>query len=291
MSLEDLGSPEIHSRALPMVGGRMHRIRLALAMFAVALLAIAVGSRLSKDTVHDAASNPLNLFTIKWIPPFAERDITLSPALKAMIQQFVVETIEAHSMGRVHHWDFARRANGGRIALPVTSGNHGIFRDRANDPHFAIDHETHDDKCCVLPDLPSQLGLHLPLMICPSSVSITHPDIADVAQAPRNMTLWAVIEGKVNTHLYEGLDGSSEDDTHQQPVADALPIAGNLRWVPLVSFVYDIKAASTVQHFPIPSRYIHSGLSFGVYALVVHSNWGSPTTCLYNVGIYGVPAN
>ncbi|KAI0737797.1 hypothetical protein C8Q80DRAFT_1067492, partial [Daedaleopsis nitida] len=209
--------------------------------------------------------------------------------LKATIQQFVVETIEAHRTGRLGYWDFARKANGGRIAFQVTSGYHGVFRDRANDPTYTIDHEAHVDRCWTLPPLPSQLGLRLPLVIRPSYVSVTHAsdDLDSVAQAPQNMTLWAIVEGKVNTRLYEALNIASVDDPFMHDEHHAPPIAGNFRWIPLVSFVYDIHTHRAVQSYPIPQRVVDSGLTFGVYALAVYSNWGTATTCLYNVGIYG----
>lgn len=179
-----------------------------------------------------------------------------------------------------------RKVNGGRVALQVTSGYYGLFSARDNHPSIALDDDDEDiSKCWLMPALPSQLGVRLAHVIRPSFVSVEHlpPDLGGrPEQALRNATLWGVVDGKSNAELYEVIVAGHALPDHRAPT-----ISKGLQWALLTSFVYDIHNPNSCQNFTIPPQYTDAGMTFGVFALEVHSNWGDPTTCLYRVGIYG----
>ncbi|KAI9060539.1 hypothetical protein FKP32DRAFT_1536524, partial [Trametes sanguinea] len=180
--------------------------------------------------------------------------------------------------------DFALRANGGRIVLPLTSGQDGFFSSREDDPGIAIDDDVHAGKCWRIHALPSQLGIRLPRMLHPESVTVEHlpSEISlDIGEAPKNLTLWGVVEGKHNKEVYEAFTGMGLHDGHVPP------ISRGLLWVPLASFAYDINRDDPVQHFPVAQFFLDRPISVGVIAVEVSENWGSKSTCLYRVRIHG----
>lgn len=96
------------------------------------------------------------------------------------------------------------------------------------------------------------------------------------------MTLWGVVEGKVNIKLYQTLIVQQ----HSPAKSHVPSITKGLRWAPLASFVYDIQNPRSVQTFPISLRYSNTEMTFSIFALEVHDNWGDPDTCLFKIGIY-----
>ncbi|RDX40102.1 Sad1/UNC-like protein, partial [Lentinus brumalis] len=184
--------------------------------------------------------------------------------------------------------DYALKANGGRVARQLTSGNRGFLASRDDDPSVAIDDDVHAGRCWSFSLLPCQLGIRLPHMLYPSHVTVEHIPkslVADIGQAPRNMTLWGVVDGRGNTEIFERLMVSGLPGSGQQTP----PIARDLLWAPLASFSYDIDDNNPVQTFPVSSPMVGSGMMFGVVAIEVLDNWGSDTTCLYRVRIHGRP--
>ncbi len=210
-------------------------------------------------------------------------DDTLSPALRAAVEEHVLRTMQVRQRGE---WDFACKSNGGRVALQVTSGYHGLFSSRTNDPSVTIGDQLDPAKCWAMPSLPSQLGIRLPYRVRPTHAYVQHPSNihAALTQAPQNMTLWGVVEGNANLALYKTLLPEHTPPEHRAPL-----ITKGHQWAPLTTFVYDIHSPSA-QTFPIAQQYTGVGMTFGVFALEVHSNWGDSTTCLYKVGIYGTPS-
>ncbi|RDX40003.1 hypothetical protein OH76DRAFT_1298763, partial [Lentinus brumalis] len=195
----------------------------------------------------------------------------------------VLQTIASQTRGEQR--DFARKANGGRVALQVTSGYYGLFSPRNNDPAVVIDDDIGVRRCWTMPPLPSQLGIRLSHVIRPSYISMEHVS-ADLpghtSHAPQNATLWGVVDGTVNAELYQTLAPDFPTPERRAP-----SIAKGLQWARLASFVYDIHNSHSIQTFPISPQYVDVGMTFGVFALEIYSNWGNDTTCLYKVGIYG----
>ncbi|EMD36716.1 hypothetical protein CERSUDRAFT_73773 [Gelatoporia subvermispora B] len=199
---------------------------------------------------------------------------TISPALKAEIENLVITTINAYKSDSQGLPDFALSANGGHVARQITSGYQGFFGSRANDPSIAISDDTHAGRCWKVHQLPTQLGIRLPIIIRPSQVSVEHllkENAVDIRQAPKNMTLWGVVDGKSNMEAFKTLMASNHLDRN-------LPtpmLARDLRWAPLASFMYDIHHRNHIQTFPISQDYIDSEITFGIVALEILENWGS----------------
>ncbi|KAI9057513.1 hypothetical protein FKP32DRAFT_1583626, partial [Trametes sanguinea] len=182
--------------------------------------------------------------------------------------------------------DFALRAHGGRIVSTLTSGQDGFFS-REDDPSTAIDDDVHAGKCWRIRSLPSQLGIRLPHMLYPESITIEHlpSEIAiDVGEAPRNITLWGVVEGKHNKEVHAAFTGLGSHNGR------APSISRGLLWVPLASFIYDVHHEDPVQRFPVSQFFLDNPISVGVVAVEVSDNWGSKSTCLYRVRIHGTAA-
>ncbi|TFK83035.1 hypothetical protein K466DRAFT_590062 [Polyporus arcularius HHB13444] len=256
----------------------MQRILLALAFLASVLLAVVALPRDKYEPIFHRFSR----FSSCLCSTSPHLDPILSPDMQASIERYVVQVMTAHAHGER---EFARKANGGRVAFQVTSGYHGLFSTRSNDPSIAIDDHGGAGECWTTPPLPAQLGIRLSHVIRPSFVSVEHfppNDIGRTAQAPQNVTLWGVVDGKVNTELYQTFDAQ-----HPPPDRRAPSIAKGLRWAPLASFVYDINSPRSFQTFPIAQQYVDIGMSFGVFAFEIYSNWGASVTCLHKVGIHG----
>lgn len=253
-----------------------------LGILAVVLLAIAAGSQFSQYQQVSRSLREL-VFSICPTQCGVQPDVTMTPALKA-----VLDTVQARQsllLGGHRHHDFVRKANRGQIAAQVTSVHGGLFAGRNNDAGIALDDVADAKRCWTMPPLPSQLGIRISHLILPLYVSIEHlSEDTAVERAPQNMTLWGVIDGRVNTQLYNNLAAAPPQAAHDRLSPS---IAKDLLWAPLTSFVYDIHGGHSVQTFPISPCYADTGITFGVFALEVHTNWGHSSTCLYKVGIHG----
>ncbi len=249
-----------------------------------ALLAIAMGS-------HLAGSNPqaMSSYVPILFPTPLESTTTLSPALRAAIEEVVYEKIRAHNIASRGLRDYALKANGGRVALQLTSGNRGFLASREDDPSLAIDDDVHAGRCWSFNLLPCQLGIRLPHMLYPSHVTVEHLPkslAVDIGQAPRNMTLWEIVDGRGNSDIFERLSATDLPGYDQRTPT----IARDLLWAPLASFSYNVDDDDPVQTFPVSAPIVGSGMTFGVVAIEILDNWGSDTTCLYRVRIHGSPA-
>ncbi|KAI0355762.1 hypothetical protein OH77DRAFT_1424712 [Trametes cingulata] len=257
------------------------------AALTVLLLAIALIMHLS-NSPHPSLLQSLKSRFTRCADP-VEPSIALTPAVKVAVEELVLSTIRAQQASHRAPPDYALRAHGGRVALPLTSGPRGSFLSpRDDDPGIAIDDDVHAGKCWEIKTLPSQLGIRLARVLRPTHISVEHlpNEVAvNIDQAPRNMTLWGVVEGNRNQEIYASLEGAGLPGYDRR----APLIAQGLLWAPLASFVYDINAGNPVQTFPVLLPVVDSMLSFGVVAVEVLSNWGGSSTCLYRVRIHGDP--
>ena len=219
-----------------------------------------------------------------------ERDaVVLSPSLEAVIRGLVHDTMNSHSTNTHGFHDFARKANGGRIALPITSGYHGVLKwfvpAHGNDPNIVIDDQAYAETCWVVQTLPAQVGIRTSEVIYPTHITVENlvTSTADSGRAPKNIRLWGVVDGKLNQNLFKGLSPPLEYPSF-------LPaFANDFLWAPLASFVYDPNIGGSRQLFPIAEEYRNSGLSFGVFVVEVLDNWGSASTCVSKIMIHGIP--
>ncbi|KAI0363919.1 hypothetical protein BV20DRAFT_1030611 [Pilatotrama ljubarskyi] len=257
------------------------------AALAVLLLAVASAMHLSRS--------PYTAFLLSksirwpWVTSLNGSDVVLPPAMRAAIEEVVLSTVRAQQASRRGRPDYALRAHGGRIAQKLTSGPRGgILSVRDDDPSIAIDDDVHAGKCWAISTLPAQLGIRLARMLRPTHISVEHlpSEIAvDIDRAPKNITLWGVVEGTRNKELFASLEPAVFSGSERRSPT----IAREQLWAPLVSFAYDIHADDPVQTFPVSQYAVHGALSFGVVAVEILGNWGGNTTCLYRVRIHGEP--
>lgn len=100
------------------------------------------------------------------------------------------------------------------------------------------------------------------------------------ARSPQNMTLWGLIAD--NQLALETLPLSAfKHLPHPKP-----PLHPQSRLLRLTDVHYDLGAPHH-QYFPISSAVTKLNLAFQIVLLEITSNWGSDTTCLYHLGIYG----
>ncbi|CDO68111.1 hypothetical protein BN946_scf185044.g19 [Trametes cinnabarina] len=255
-----------------------HRSRISfLTSLAVALLAVSLSLLYIRGfgvpaTLHAVLSLPSSS-RLPWQPTVPVSEYTeLTPAVKAAVEQLVATTIRAHRLAHRGRPDFALRANGGRVISTLTSGQDGFFTSREDDPGVAIDDDVHAGRCWRIHTLPSQLGIRLPRMIYPDSITVEHlpAEVAlDVGEAPQNITLWGVVEGKHNKEVYETFVRMGL----QQDRAPA--ISRGLLWAPLASFRYDVEHEDPVQRFPVSQYFLDNPISVGVVAVEISGNWGN----------------
>ncbi|KAH9831926.1 uncharacterized protein C8Q71DRAFT_714738 [Rhodofomes roseus] len=212
----------------------------------------------------------------------------LTPSLRRAIEDIVTERIRAHAIASRGQHDFALRAAGGRIVPALTTGCTSMFHWSCNGPSVAIDEDVRVGQCWDIRALPAQLGVVLPKIIQPSHVTVEHlpKEInSDIGTAPRNMTLWGIVDGKANIALFEDL---LRDDPGLEALGRRRPhIATDHRYAPLLSFTYDVDGEDAIQTFGISERFRTTQMSFAVFVLEVEDSWGGASTCLYRVRIHG----
>lgn len=267
----------------------MHRgagFPLTFILIAVAFLAFALMLQLPRRGDADLAYYHIRHL----IPRFSrlvDTETALTPHLKKAIEEMVAERVGAHLLSSRGRPDFALRAVGARIAPELTTGCTKTFSWTCgtDDPNIAIDDDVRVGRCWHVQSLPAQLAIVLPAVISPSHVTVEHlpPVVPDISDAPRNMTLWGIVDGRSNRALYE-------DVLHTHPDLHGVEhphIARNHLYAPLTSFTYDIHGEDPVQTFVISEAYAAAQMTFAVFVLELHNNWGGTSTCLYRVRIHG----
>ncbi|OSC96424.1 Sad1/UNC-like protein [Trametes coccinea BRFM310] len=160
-------------------------------------------------------------------------------------------------------------------------------------PEFALQDDMRVGNCWKTDTRNAQLAVVLPQLVYPTHITVDHIPTeiaANVGEAPKNMLVWGVIDGKLNRARYLNLLSSDEPI----PSADgrfAPPHAGGYSYVLLSTFQYDLAAPSHVQTFPVDPRIVKSRMYFGIVVFEIVDNWGSPTTCLYRVRVHGDPVD
>ena len=109
----------------------------------------------------------------------------------------------------------------------------------------------------------------------------------EIASSPKSMALWALLSPMD--------EDKPEHRTSTRPLTDfKIRIYGEVDNFPvssrlfhLLDFRYDVSKQPTKQTFQIPFR-MH--FPTGTVVLEIQSNGGSDTTCIYWIGIYGMPA-
>ncbi|TFY56548.1 hypothetical protein EVJ58_g7574 [Rhodofomes roseus] len=252
-------------------------------LIAVGLLLLAVLLQISQRARDDLLRYQQQIVSLLLpTPNAADPPASLSPALRAAIEDIVKDQIRAHVSASRGQRDFALKAAGARVVPELTTSCTNLFSWDCDGPSIALEDDVRVGKCWNVQSLPAQLAIVLPEIIRPSHVTIEHLPISiapDIGVAPRDLTFWGVVDGKINTAQYEALlDSDSEVEATRgcSPV-----IAKGHLYAPLLSFTYDIDNDDPVQTFALDKRLRDANISFAVFVLEIHGNWGGASTCLY----------
>jgi SUN domain-containing protein 1/2 len=190
------------------------------------------------------------------------------------------------------------RGVGGAVLGLVTGHGYAVGRP----PVTALHHELHLGHCWPFAGAQGQLGVKLAAPVRVDAVSVDHvaKEVAlDMRTAPRDMELWALVEGEENVarvreYLAERARAraAGEDDDDADDEAHPAELPRDALYLRLARFAYDAHAAQNVQTFAVPERVRALGVDTGVVALRVRDNWGHPDfTCVYRVRVHGERAD
>jgi len=193
----------------------------------------------------------------------------------------------------------------GKVVGLITGNGYALGRP----PITALHHDLHTGTCWPFEGSEGQLGVMLVAPTYISEVTIDHiaKEVSfDLRSAPREMELWGLVEGKENVAKMKqwqaekrgrleaarvkakagGIEFVMDNELEEPPYPRTLPHSPP--WIRVASFRYDIHAPNNIQTFPVSQEIRDLGIDFGIVALRVKSNWGSPDyTCLYRLRVHG----
>lgn len=224
--------------------------------------------------------------------------------VSSLIAQLVHSAMSTYSKDNLAKADYALHSGGARVIPSLTSATlevqpktlqrrlYGLIMGTGyavgRSPVTALHHELHNGHCWPFPGQQGQLGVVLARgAVVIDEVSIDHvsKEVAfDLSSAPRDMEVWAMVEGADNL---EKLKALIPDDS--VPYPSTLPTSP--QFIRLANFTYDINAPNYVQTFAVDPDVRALGLDFGIVVLRVLSNWGMDRyTCLYRFRVHGQQA-
>ncbi|KAJ7593266.1 hypothetical protein C8J56DRAFT_494408 [Mycena floridula] len=233
----------------------------------------------------------------------------------ALIGRLVQNSVSLHFKDDLARPDLALLSGGARIIPSLTSATREI-RPRGwgsqalglvtgngyaigRPPITALHHDRQNGNCWPMAGPQGQLGIVLAAPAYISDITIDHvaKELAfDVRSAPRQMEVWAMVEGKVNAEkvkLYneqraakraEALERGETVDVDEYP--KTLPKSP--QYIRIAAFSYNIHSPDNIQTFPVFPEVQEMKLDFGIVVLRVLNNWGQDEyTCLYRMRVHG----
>lgn len=190
----------------------------------------------------------------------------------------------------------------GQLVGLITGNGYAIGRP----PVTALHHELHSGHCWPFAGTEGIFGVALAAPTYISDVTIDHvaKEVAfDMRSAPREMEVWAMVEGRDNVAKvkewqaqkaarreqakadaeFKGIAFTDEVDVEYP---NSLPRSP--QYIRIASFAYNIHAPNNIQTFPVDEEIRNLGVDFGIVVLRVKSNWGMDEfTCLYRLRVHG----
>ncbi|KAL1666920.1 hypothetical protein GGF50DRAFT_87067 [Schizophyllum commune] len=178
------------------------------------------------------------------------------------------------------------------------SGGHGDIVERS--PVIALTPGVQPGQCWAFAAGEGRLGVKLRLPARIDEVTIEHAagSIAyDLRSAPRDMEVWALIDGADNAEKWAAVTAAREaagapaDEGEAAFAAEMARLTHGALYVRIAQFAYDIEAGRYAQSFAVAEDVREQGMDFGIVMLRVLSNWGHPGhTCLYRFRVHGETA-
>lgn len=235
----------------------------------------------------------------------------------SLITHLVDSAVSTYGKDTIARADFALHSGGARIIPSLTSDTFET-RPRSLRAHLvglvtgngyaigkppitALHHELHIGHCWPFAGAEGQLGVVLSAPTYISDISIDHvaKEVAfDMRSAPRQMEVWAMVEGKDNIAKVkewqaekawikqEALERGEEVVEEEEEYPKTLPKSP--LYIRIASFSYNIHAPNNVQTFPVFQDVQDLEVDFGIVVLRIKSNWGQEEfTCLYRMRVHG----
>jgi SUN domain-containing protein 1/2 len=190
----------------------------------------------------------------------------------------------------------------GQLMGMVTGNGYAIGRP----PVTALHHELHNGHCWPFAGTEGQLAVALAAPTYISDITIDHvaKEVAfDMRSAPREMEVWAMVEGKDNVakvKAWQKEKAAHKEEARKMAKEMGLPFVEEVntpyprtlpkspQYIRIANFTYNIHAPRNIQTFPVDEEIRNLGVDFGIVVLRIKSNWGRDDyTCLYRLRVHG----
>jgi len=222
-----------------------------------------------------------------------ERRFTLlvQDQLPEVIRDHIHKALIHASKDSIGRRDFAYLGGGGRVLPSLTmppamyqENSWSPLRSPQNSPSISITQSLEMNSCWRFKGSSGQIGIILAELLLVTHITIDHIPkdfTSNIDQAPRNVTVWGVVDGEEN-YLKASLLVNPVESSRRAPT-----YAGGLSFVELAHIQYDIHASDYIQTFPISHDIRNTGIYFGIVVVEIVDNWGGDSTCLYRVRVHG----
>ena len=150
-----------------------------------------------------------------------------------------------------------------------------------------IDSSAFINRCWEFHGNCGQLGFTLTSMLNVSWVSVAYS--SDLANAPRSMVLWGVVDGQGPMASLSKQDELLRMLRGYLSEGHPLPFPVHETYVPLARMEYNPHLAATEQSSSVFKEVKDLKFAIGIVVVQVLSNWGSIDTHLCHIGIHGLP--
>jgi hypothetical protein len=161
-----------------------------------------------------------------------------------------------------------------------------------NFPTAALDSGVQLGRCWAFSGSSGHLGIQLS-----ERIQITHVMVdsipshlvspTEAQRAPQSIKVWGLVDSKIAKTFLELSDVElCTDECFSPPLVN--PRTHHARhFVQLAAFTYTANIHNHAQLFLVSEHILQLGIAVDVVVLQVLSNWGSNSTCLYHIGVYG----
>ncbi|RDB25835.1 Spindle pole body-associated protein sad1 [Hypsizygus marmoreus] len=234
----------------------------------------------------------------------------------SLIGHLVDSAVSTYSKDTLARPDFALHSGGARVIPSLTSPTFemrpanlrsqlvGLITGNGyaigRPPVHALHYDLHNGDCWPFAGSEGQLGVALAAPTYISDITIDHVarEVAfDMRTAPRQMEVWAMVEGKDNIAKVKEWMAEKErrrveakergDEVEEEP-AYPKTLPKTPQYIRIANFTYNIYAPKNIQTFPVSQEIRDLGVDFGIVVLRIKSNWGREEyTCLYRLRVHG----